>query len=360
MSYPRKPPAYLRYLQARLKPLARPEFWASTVGLVLVLIGAGYYWQHPEWLKGLMNNQATDSDKPTDDSTLSSEELAAVMADIDSSSVLLAEFDTTRAITTIEQPNQNSDDKKKPEGLFSQIINQQANTDSKPRLTISLLGNKLPNQENGGNPFAKSTPELTNYALISGSNLPNNSSGDGLITNTPNLNQNSSLTAGTITNPIWDLNSSNTLNESQQEAQVNRWQITATNSVTPAANDAQAADNQQEQVSQPTSTYPTGQTTFSPVLTPSVTKFPRSRPKPITSNYANPDNSSVPSQFIPSVPTASPAIPTTPVIPGNYGQYSTQPSAQPNLVPDTESKSTLQNSGLQESQLNESGLDVSR
>lgn len=360
MSSPRKPPAYLRYLQARLKPLTRTGFWASTVGLVLVLIGTGYYWQHPEWLKVLMNNQAPNSDELTDDSTLSSEELAAVMADIDSSSVLLAEFDTTRAITTIDQPNHNSDDKKKPEGLFSQLINQQLKTESKPRFTLPLLGNKLPNQENGANPFAKSTPELTNHDLISGSNSLNNSSGDGLLTNSPNLNQNSSLTARTITNPIWDLNSSNTLNESQQEVEVNPWQITVTNSVTPAANDAQASDNQQDQVSQPTSTYPTGQTTFAPVLTPSVTKFPRSRPKPITSNYANPDNSSVPSQLIPRVPTASPAIPITPVIPGNYGQYSTQPSAQPNLVPDTESKSTLQNSGLQESQLNESGLGVSR
>ncbi|NEP60983.1 MAG: hypothetical protein F6K31_29045 [Symploca sp. SIO2G7] len=358
MSSPRKPPAYLRYFKARLKPLGRPGVWASMVGLVLVLVATGYYWQHPELLQALSNNQATDSDRltddVTDDPTLSSEELAAIMADIDSSSVLLAEFDSTRALSTITQPNQKSD-KKKPESLFSEFIPQQGKTDSPQKLTLPILNNKFQNQENDGNPFTKSTQELTNSGLVSGNNFLNNPLEVGLLKSNQSPSQNSSsLTTGTVTTPNWDLNSPNVSDRNQGEVPVNPPQIPATNSLT-AADETSTSDNQQEQVSQPTFPY-TGQTSSSPVSIPSPTKFPRSRPR--TSTYSNPYNSSVPSPSIPSVPTALPVTPVTPVVPGNYGQYSTQPSASPNIVPDTESKSTFGETGLKPSQLDESEFDA--
>ncbi len=306
MSRARKPPAYLRYLKARLKPLGRPGFWASTVVLLLVLIGTGYYWQHPELLKTLINNQATDSDELTDDPNqlidhpnLYSEELAAVMADIESSSVLLEEFDSIRALTTINQPNRKSE-KKKQEGLFSQIISQQGKTNSKQKLASPILGSKTPKQENSANPFVQSTQELVNPGLVSaGNNLLNNSFGNGLVKNSQNPSQDSaSFTGETITKPIFGLNSPNAIKSNQSETQVSPLPITATNSST-ATNEAESSDNQEAQVSPQNSTYPfsdPGQTTSSPISVPSTPKFPRSRPRPITSTYSNPYTNSLPSQ----------------------------------------------------------------
>ncbi|NES22360.1 MAG: hypothetical protein F6K41_26435 [Symploca sp. SIO3E6] len=359
MSSPRKPPAYLRYFKARLKPLGRPVFWVSTLGMVSVLVATGYYWQHPELLQELINEQATDSEQLTDDltdtPTLSSEELAAVIADIDSSSVLLSEFDKTRALSTITQPSRKSE-KKKSEGLFSEFITQQGKTDSPQKLTIPTFQNKLPNQANYSNPFSKSTQKFASPGLVSGSNVLNNNFGVGLGKNNQNPSQNSSsLTTGKVTTPNWSVNYPSVPKSNHSEATLNPPQIPATNSST-AADETSTSDNQQEQVSQPTFPY-TGQTSASPVSIPSPTQFPRSRPKTFT--YSNPYNSSVPSRSIPSVPTASPITPVTPVVPkSNYGQYSTQPSASPNLVPDTESKSTFGETGLKPSQLDESDFNA--
>jgi|GEM_PF-3474304 len=358
MSSSRKPPAYLRYLKARLKPLAKPGFWLSSVGLLLVLAATGYYWQHPELLDALLNNQATDSDELTDEPTLSSEELAAIIADIDSSSVLLAEFDNTRALTTITQPSQKSE-KKKSEGLFSQFISQPLKVDSKQKLTLPILGSKLPKQENNSNPFIKSTQELSNSGFVSGTNSLSNASAGSLQKNS----QDSALfTSGTITNPIWNVNSpnGNALKPNQTEASVNPSQIPSTESST-AANEAQSSDQQQEQVSSQTS-YPfsySGETSSSPVPVKSPTNFPRSRPKPTISIDSNPYNSSVPSTSIPKVPTALPVTPVTPTAPGNYRQYSPQPSVQRNIVPEPKS-TTFGDSGFGQSQLDNSGFGSPR
>ncbi|NER50111.1 MAG: hypothetical protein F6J92_26225 [Symploca sp. SIO1A3] len=355
MSPPRKPPAYLRYFKARLKPLGRPLFWVSTVGMAAVLVATGYYWQHPEVLQDLINAQATDSDKVTDTPTLSSEELAAVMADIESSSVLLAEFDEIRALSTITQPNPKSE-KKRSGGLFSEFITQQGKTDSSQKLTFPTFQNKLPNQVNYSNPFSKSTQQFTSPGVVSRSNVLNNSLGVGLGKNDQNPSQNSSsLTTETVTTPNWSLNSPNVLKRDQSEAPVNPPQLPTTNSST-AADETSTADTQQEQVSPPT--FPdTGQTSASPVSIPSPTQFPRSRPKP--SIYSNPYNSSVPSSSIPTVPTASPITPVTPVLPSNnYRRYSTQPPASPNLVPDTKPRSTFGQTGLKPSQLDESDFNA--
>ncbi|NET55890.1 MAG: hypothetical protein F6K47_06890 [Symploca sp. SIO2E6] len=360
MPSPRKPPAYLRYFKARLKPLGRPGFWVSTIVLTLVLVATGYYWQHPELLNTLINNQATDSDEPTDEPTLSSEELAAIIADIDSSSVLLSEFDSTRALTTITQPNPKSKKKKrkKPEGLFSQFINQQEKTDSQPKSTFPILENQFPNQDNSGNPFIQSTPNLTNSGLVSGSNLLNNSLGEGLLQNSQNPSQDaSSSTGGTVTTPTWSLSSPNVPQKNQSEATVNPWEIPTSNSST-TTNEAQtSSDNQQDQVSPPPFPY-SGQTTSSPsVPTPSTTNFPRSRPKP--SIYSNPYNSSLPSPSIPTAPQALPVTPVTPVVPSNYGQYSPGTPTQTNIVPNTESGPVFGETGLKPSQLDQSGFDAS-
>jgi len=356
MSPPRKPPAYLRYFKARLKPLGRPVFWISTMGMVAVLVATGYYWQHPEVLQELINAQTADSDQVTDTPTLSSEELAAVMADLENSSVLLSEFDETRALSIVTQPNRKSE-KKKSEGLFSEFITQQEKTNYPQKLTFPTFQNKLPNQANYSNPFSKSTQQFPSPGVVSGSNALNNSLGVGLGKNDPNPGQNSSsLTTGIVPTPNWSLNSPSSPKINQSEAPVNPPQIPTTNSST-AAEETSTADNQQEQVSPPTFPYP-GQTTASPVPVPSPTQFPRSRPKP--SIYSNPYNSSVPSPSIPSVPTASPITPVTPVVPGNnYGQYSTQPPASPNLVPDTKPRSTFGQTGLKPSQLDESDFNAS-
>ena len=98
MSSPNQVPAYLRYLKARLQPLRQPRFWLSVMGFGLIVLFVWEYWKNPNWLSVLDEDPIREQfENSTDETTLSAEELAANMADIDSSAVLIEEFDKQNA-----------------------------------------------------------------------------------------------------------------------------------------------------------------------------------------------------------------------------------------------------------------------
>jgi hypothetical protein len=101
MSSRRYPPAYLRYLKARLWNLARPGFWGTAIFLSVVGLGIKEYWTNPNFLtfgqkKTVVSQKATD--------TLSAED-KAIAADIDNLPVLINDIQQAIPIaTTPESP----------------------------------------------------------------------------------------------------------------------------------------------------------------------------------------------------------------------------------------------------------------
>ncbi|MEQ8959850.1 MAG: hypothetical protein RLP02_18310 [Coleofasciculus sp. C2-GNP5-27] len=106
-------PAYLRYLKARLQPLRQPQFGLAVMVFGLIVLFVWEYWQNPDWLSFLEEDPIREQfENSTDETTLSAEELAANMADIDSSAVLIEEFDQQNALAVANLPDSKSGDKK--------------------------------------------------------------------------------------------------------------------------------------------------------------------------------------------------------------------------------------------------------
>jgi hypothetical protein len=87
MSPQRYPPAYLRYLRARLWNLGRPAFWGTAIFLSVLGLGIREYWADPDFLTFLQNNKQPAAQKPPDSSL--SDEDRAIAADIDNLPVLI-------------------------------------------------------------------------------------------------------------------------------------------------------------------------------------------------------------------------------------------------------------------------------
>ncbi|MGA9379219.1 MAG: hypothetical protein WBV73_10655, partial [Phormidium sp.] len=110
-----QPPAHLRYLKARLRPLLRPQVWGTIVFLLVVSTFAGIYFANLEEFIAdekqdtptLSNNNETENTQAPQSSI--SPEDRAIAADIDISAVLendlAANAETLDA--TPEKPREN-------------------------------------------------------------------------------------------------------------------------------------------------------------------------------------------------------------------------------------------------------------
>jgi hypothetical protein len=341
MSSPNKSPASLRYLKARLQPFGRPAFWASACGLLLLLLFAWEFWENPNWLSTLGRNQSDKSVNSTDERQLSSEDLAAIGADIDNSSVLSNEIDLRGDLPILTPPNKKTQTPNTSEGFFAQFTRQQAQADSKQEQKSPTLIGTFQQPQNATNPFATSAQENLNTSPLS----------RGVLF--PNLaaptRESSSSTAVATVGPVLGVNPVNSFNTNRgalpvsplQEA-LNRSASSAANSPT-AASQAQIPANPSSQAL-PTSTYPTSQgaITYPPLTVPGATGYNAS---PMTPTAPQPYTYGVPPQPVTGVP------PAVPVMPDNVGQYSTQAPIQTNGVPNPGLNSTPSNPGLQPSQL---------
>ncbi|AFZ27728.1 hypothetical protein Cylst_5732 [Cylindrospermum stagnale PCC 7417] len=168
------PPAYLRYLRARLWNLARPGFWGTAIFLFVVGFVVNEYWLRPDILTPKQNTPVTTS-KPAESSTLSDED-KAVVADIDNLPVLLNEFEKATLSATINPQEDAQEDNS--ESLFEDVIKKQ-NTASDAKSTPGQGIVNSPPPANEKNPFVVQAEKL----LLSGTN-----DGDGQFLDVKSLN----------------------------------------------------------------------------------------------------------------------------------------------------------------------------
>lgn len=157
------PPAYLRYLRARLWNLGRPGFWGTAIFLFAVGFVIHESWLHPNIFTRKQNTQVTKPSKPAESSSLSDEDKAMV-ADIDNLPVLLNEFEKATLSTAAINPQEDAQ-VDKSESLFEDVIKKQnAASDAKSNPGTGRVNNAPPKIEK--NPFVLQAENL----LLSGTN----------------------------------------------------------------------------------------------------------------------------------------------------------------------------------------------
>lgn len=135
------PPAYLRFLKARLWNLGRPSIWGTALFLFVVGLGVWEYWSHPKTFTSKQDTPAV-SNKPVESSSSLSQEEKAVIADIDNLPVLLNDFEQATLSVVPITPNDKTQTSSGSESL-EDIINKQnaAASEAKSKLDKELANN---------------------------------------------------------------------------------------------------------------------------------------------------------------------------------------------------------------------------
>lgn len=181
MSSPNQLPAHLRYLKARVQPFTQPVFVVSTVVLGSVIIAGWQYLQNPNLFSAFQaklsnpfeqGKPSNPFDEPKPTPTLSADELAAIGVDIDSSKVLVEEFDRANALSSNTVPENNfgkSTSGKSATDLTTGLLgqnSQETSTQSNPNITS-------PQKPSSINPFAKAVQDSLNFNPQSAVNSAN-------------------------------------------------------------------------------------------------------------------------------------------------------------------------------------------
>ena len=202
MSNRHYPPAYLRYLKARLWNLGRPAFWGTAIFLSLVGLITWEYWSNPDIFVYKQKNQVA-SQEPTDSSL--SEENKAIAADIDNLPVLFNDFEQGTLSSTANTPKEKTEAKKSTDLLDGIANKQKPESDTKLNAGLAVNGDTSPELKN---PFVVQTENLlrtgtgdsnNQFLVLKTLNAPSETSGgeqtsSGLgigFTNQTNKNQNS-------------------------------------------------------------------------------------------------------------------------------------------------------------------------
>lgn len=133
MSPRRYPPAYLRYLRARLWNLGRPAFWGTAIFLSVLGLGIREYWANPDFLTFLQNNKQAATQKPPDSSL--SDEDRAIAADIDNLPVLINDAQQSKLLiapSTRKEKSQENESKNLLDDLISKQQEAAKNAKSNP------------------------------------------------------------------------------------------------------------------------------------------------------------------------------------------------------------------------------------
>jgi hypothetical protein len=156
MSNRRYPPAYLRYLKARLLNFSKPAFWGTAIFLSVLGLVIREYWVNPEAFTRRQSSEVTTQN--TDDS-LSAED-KAIAADIDNLPVLYNDVEQATGPITIRSSQENPR-ANQGKNLLQTLINQQKSSKNNalnPSLdssNSSLTGDK--------NPFVTQTENLLQF-----------------------------------------------------------------------------------------------------------------------------------------------------------------------------------------------------
>ncbi|NEP00307.1 MAG: hypothetical protein F6K58_16840 [Symploca sp. SIO2E9] len=380
------PPSW-RYFKARLKPLRKPSFWLSMVGLGLVMLGGWKIWQNPEEFKALRASIISYLNNPNPDPQLSSEELAARLIDIDNSSVLIEEFGAENALPPGTLPNQEAET---PNLQNSPNTGNSSNLEelSRPRFTldqVKVRGNQKSTEASRKKNKKRQSDEneksvLSVRELFNLSTKPENSS----LTNLNTTNQSSSpLTTGTTSNSALGFNSLNSLNSNQSTVPVSPVpnsfrQFRTTNSPlnTPSVQrptnnlfETNAGASKVTPETNLPNTFPTttnsgNQTLRTPTvqgnLQPKTNYLPRNLGGAVDYNLSpqtptvsrNSLSNSAPSQLSVGASGTVPVTPRAQTGVSNFGQQFIQPSAQNSTTVNPQVQPKLGNFGLQSSQGN--------
>lgn len=215
MSPRRYPPAYLRYLRARLSNLGRPAFWGTAIFLSVLGLGIREYWANPDFATFLQNNNRGATQKPVDLSL--SDEERAIAADIDNLPVLISDSERAIAPKTTDQDKSQVD---KGKNFLDELISKQQQAANNAKSNSAQINNNVP------------TPKLTNPFVTQAENLlqagiNNNSQLFGVNSSAPS-SQPSPIT-GSFSN--FGFSSANQTNNAQNPAPISALQtaLDATN-----------------------------------------------------------------------------------------------------------------------------------
>jgi hypothetical protein len=158
------PPAYLRYLRARLWNLGRPGFWVTAIFLSIVGLVTWEYWSNPDIFVYKQKNKVV-SQTPTD-SSLSAEN-RAIAADIDNLPVLFNDFEQATLSLKANTPKEKTE-AKNSKSLLEDVINKQKSaSDAKLNPTLGVNGDTSPAVKN---PFVVQTENLLRTGTVDNSN----------------------------------------------------------------------------------------------------------------------------------------------------------------------------------------------
>ncbi|MBD2413284.1 hypothetical protein FACHB389_03980 [Nostoc calcicola FACHB-389] len=155
------PPAYLRYLRARLWNLGRPGFWVTAIFLSVVGLVTWEYWSNPDIFVYKQKKQVA-SQKPADSSL--SDENKAIAADIDNLPVLFNDFDQATLSAIANTPKEKSEVKKSKSLLEDLINKQKSGNDSKLKSGLGIVKPELPPTLK--NPFITQTENLLRTGTV--------------------------------------------------------------------------------------------------------------------------------------------------------------------------------------------------
>ncbi|MGV0106833.1 hypothetical protein NSTCB13_05676 [Nostoc sp. DSM 114160] len=157
------PPAYLRYLKARLWNLGRPGFWGTAIFLSVVGLATWEYWSNPD-IFVYKQKKPVVLQKSADSSL--SEENKAIAADIDNLPALFNDFEQGTS-STANAPEQQTE-AKKSKGLLDDVVNKQKsanNTKSNPSLGVNSDTSPVVK-----NPFVQQTDNLLRTGTVDSNN----------------------------------------------------------------------------------------------------------------------------------------------------------------------------------------------
>ncbi|QSJ18436.1 hypothetical protein JYQ62_06570 [Nostoc sp. UHCC 0702] len=154
------PPAYLRYLKARLWNLGKPSFWGTAIFLSVVGLGIREYWSNPNLFTYKHNKQVT-SVKP-DKPSLSAED-KAIAADIDN---LPSLYDGLEQVipTTVTNSKNNSQANKSKSFLEDVISKKQSSSGDKSNPSQGIVNNAPVTQEK--NLFVSQAEDLLEFGKL--------------------------------------------------------------------------------------------------------------------------------------------------------------------------------------------------
>ena len=155
MSNRHYPPAYLRYLKARLWNLGRPSFWVTAILLSALGLVTWELLSDPDVFTQNQNQEATSH--KVAESSLSTEDRAAI-ADIDNLPVLTQDLEQAHLAATLSIPEENSNAKNK-QSLFDDVISQQPSATNIAKSNPSLGVNSTSTLKDN-NPFVEKADNL--------------------------------------------------------------------------------------------------------------------------------------------------------------------------------------------------------